>query len=213
MATSLQQETPALDLEAATSLPRTDAGNAEAFVQMFGDLVRYDHARRRWLVWDCHRWRPDGDGTVNRMALEAVRARLRAAVNLNDLDGEIRKAEAKWAINSESRARLDALLALARTMKPIADDGRGWDSTSGLLGAPNGVIDLRTGELRPGRPEDRITMQTGVEYDPTASCPRWERFLTEVLVAAVRRRGGTDRRGGSRAGHLRAAPCGLFALR
>ena len=126
MATSLQQETPALDLEAATSLPRTDAGNAEAFVQMFGDLVRYDHARRRWLVWDCHRWRPDGDGTVNRMALEAVRARLRAVVDRNDLDSDVRKAAAKWAINSESRARLDALLALARTMKPIADDGRGW---------------------------------------------------------------------------------------
>jgi hypothetical protein len=31
--------------------PLSDAGNAEAFVEMFGDLVRYDHARNRWLVW------------------------------------------------------------------------------------------------------------------------------------------------------------------
>jgi putative DNA primase/helicase len=177
----LQDAPQTLDIEAAATLPRTDAGNAEAFVEMFGDLVRYDHARRRWLVWDSHRWEPDTDGTVHRMALGAVRARLRAVADNHDLDGDTRKAIAKWAIGSESRSRLDALLALARTMKPIADDGRGWDTTPGVLGVPNGVVDLDTGELRDGQPEDRITMCAGIDYEPTAECPRWERFVAEVL--------------------------------
>jgi putative DNA primase/helicase len=172
--------TSASPVGALATLHRTDAGNAELFVEMFGEFVRYDHARRRWLVWDSHRWRPDADATVHRMALQSVRARLEA-VHDESLDSDARKALAKWAINSESRARLEALLSVARTMCPVADDGRGWDATPGLLGVPNGVVDLRTGKLRDGRPEDRITMQAGVEYDPEAGCPRWEKFLREVL--------------------------------
>ena len=50
-----------------------------------------------------------------------------------------------------------------------------------VAGAPNGVISLKTGELRDGDPDDRITMQLGVEYDPDATCPRWEAFVQEVL--------------------------------
>jgi putative DNA primase/helicase len=174
--------------------PRTDAGNAEAFARDLGDLVRYDHARGRWLIWDSHRWRPDGDATVYRLALRCARNRLDEAHD-PAFDDEERKKRASWAIASESRLRLDAMLGLARTVKPIADDGEGWDSTPGLLGAPNGVVDLRTGELRDGRPEDRITKQAGVDYDPGAGCPRWERFLLEVLgdaetVAYVKRLAG-----------------------
>jgi D5 N terminal like len=40
---------------------RTDAGAARLFADLVGDEVRYDHARRRWLVWENHRWRPDAD--------------------------------------------------------------------------------------------------------------------------------------------------------
>lgn len=168
-------------LEAARHFPLTDAGNAEVFVSMFGDLVRYDHARGRWLVWDRHRYLPDADAAVNRMALSATRARLKAAVDW-DADTEERKALSSHALRSESATRIDACLKIARTMLPIADDGKGWDETPWLLGVPNGVVDLRTGELRDGVPEDKITKQAGVEYDPEARAPRFRRFLREVLA-------------------------------
>ncbi len=74
------------------------------------------------------------------------------------------------------------MLALAQDFRPIADTGGGWDADPWLLGVPNGVVDLRTGELRPGRREDRITMQTAVPYDPEATCPRWKQFLVEIFA-------------------------------
>jgi putative DNA primase/helicase len=43
------------------------------------------------------------------------------------------------------------------------------------------VVDLKAGTLRPGRPDDNITMQTGAAFDPEARCPRWERFIREVF--------------------------------
>jgi D5 N terminal like/Transposase IS116/IS110/IS902 family len=96
-------------------------------------------------------------------------------------DPEARRRAAKWAIASESRQRLDALLYLAQAEPPIADAGDGWDADPMLLGVPNGVIDLRTGTLRPGRRDDQITMATAVPFDPDAPCERWDRFLREVF--------------------------------
>jgi P4 family phage/plasmid primase-like protien len=168
-------------IRAVPHFPLSDAGNGEYFGYMFGDRVRFDHARRRWLVWNRHHWRLDADAEVHRMALEAIRERQRDASSPT-LSDDQRKALWKWAFATERfKNRLDALLDVARTLKPIADDGEGWDETPGLLGVPNGVIDLRTGELRDGLPSDRITKCTAVEFDPAAQCPQWLEFLGEVL--------------------------------
>ncbi len=43
------------------------------------------------------------------------------------------------------------------------------------------MIDLRIGQLRPGRREDRITLHTPIDYDPHARAPRWERFISEIF--------------------------------
>ena len=161
------------------AFPRTDSGNAELFAHLYGDRVRFDHRRQRWLVWAGHHWQPDSDAEVRRLAKAAARQRFRAAADIDDL--KEREAEAKWAIGSESRTRLDAVLSLAEAEHPIADAGDRWDADPWLLGVPNGVVDLLTGEVRAGRQDDRITMQAGVAFDPAAECPRWERFLAEIF--------------------------------
>ncbi len=73
------------------------------------------------------------------------------------------------------------MLVAARSEAPIADAGDRWDLEPWLLGVANGVVDLRTGMLRAGRADDRITKSVDVAYDPEARCPRWERFLGEVF--------------------------------
>jgi putative DNA primase/helicase len=114
-----------------------------------------------------------------RLAKKSVRERYKQAETIEDLVE--RAAEAKWAIQSENRLRLEALLALARAEKPIADRGDCWDSDGWLLGVANGVVDLRTGKLRPGTQADGLTMHTDVMFDPNAECPRWERFVAEIF--------------------------------
>ena len=88
----------------------TDAGNAEDFATLYGSEVRFDHRRARWLLWRGHRWQPDADAEVRRLAKVAMRERFRDAALLDD--PEARARAAKWAIASESRGRLDALLYL-----------------------------------------------------------------------------------------------------
>lgn len=80
--------------------------------------------------------------------------------------------------------------------RPLAISGDEIDQERMLLAAPNGVIDLYSGELREGRPRDYLLKTISVPY-PTdldhkrimryldtgkdSPCEPWERFITEIL--------------------------------
>src|SRR5207245_4986795 len=99
----------------------------------------------------------------------------------NRLKGEEKEKEIAWALASESRAHLDAMIYLARSKDPVADSGEGWDSDPMLLGVANGVVDLRSGKVRSGQPSDKITLHTNISFNPAAGCPRWFQFLSEIF--------------------------------
>lgn len=162
-----------------TQFHRTDAGNGELITALYGTDLRYDHTQKRWFLWDNVRWAKDRDEEITRRALQMARLRLKVAFGIPNDD--IRKAEVKWAMASESHQRIKAALAMASTEKPIATAGDEWDRDKWLLGVANGVVDLRTGEFREARKKDYITLSTGVEYDPRATCPRFNEFLSEVF--------------------------------
>lgn len=157
----------------------TDLGNAEHFIGLFGDLVRYDHRRGRWLLWDGNIWEPDSDEKVRRMAIDSARDRARVAIEVKDLTERSRAL--KWAIGNESNKRVSDCLSLTRSLLPVASKGEQWDKIENVIACPNGIVDLTTGELRGGRPEDCITMKARVAFDPLAKAPRWNRFIGEIF--------------------------------
>jgi P4 family phage/plasmid primase-like protien len=56
-----------------------------------------------------------------------------------------------------------------------------WDSDPYLLGAPNGVINLRTGALLPPNPSLFITKTVACAFDPEATSEEWERVLDGIF--------------------------------
>jgi putative DNA primase/helicase len=159
--------------------PETDAGNAEMFADVYKDTVRYDHARQRWLIWRQHWWVEDKRRQVYMMAISVARMRLHEALRMPN--GKEKLAAIHWAIATESRAKLEAMLSLAQSQHSLSDAGDSWDSDPWLIGVLNGVIDLHTGQLRDGRPTDRITLHLDVTFIPEAQCPRWRQYLEEVF--------------------------------
>lgn len=163
----------------STMFPLSEAGDAEFFAEHFGNQVRFDHRQGRWLVFVGHRWIRVADGELHRLAIEATRKRQDDTFMLGDHDAK--KAHFKWTMAGESRTRLENMLALAKHVKPISDAGADWDADPWLLGVRNGVVDLRTGELRDGRPADRITMSTNASYHAEAECKEWEQTISNVF--------------------------------
>lgn len=158
---------------------RTDLGNAELFVAEHSTSFRWVAENRRWLVWHRDRWRADVTKAVERAAKQTVKDMLPRAAEI-ETDDDRAKA-AKWAATSQGEARINALLALARTEKPIVVTANDLDAHPYLLSCANGTLDLSTSTLRPADPADLLTRGTDVPYDPHAKCPRFERFLTEVF--------------------------------
>jgi len=166
----------------------TDAGNAELIAQLFGDRLTYDYVQNRWLEWasrydwdECpphqsSRWVERRPEEMRRFAIDAARKRIDAANRLQDL--QKREDQIKWAMQSEYLSRLDAALELSKSQ--LASNGN-WDANPWLFGVANGVIDLRIGQLREERKQDRITKHSPVKFDPSAQCPRFKRFLEEVF--------------------------------
>jgi putative DNA primase/helicase len=131
-------------------------------------------------MWDGHKWRRDADAAITRLALDFARRWQREALEIENL--QKREAALTAALRLERRDALNSMLALAHDLKPIADPGDGWDLDPHLLGVPNGVVDLRTGQLRPGRQQDKISLSTSIAYDPHARSGLWDDTLKAILL-------------------------------
>lgn len=172
-------ERPPIATEPTVLEGLTDAAHAERFAKDNADQLRYLHDRDQWLIYRDPIWRVDRDGEVQRRAIAFARKRQREAIEISHR--ETRERVVQHAIKCESKPALDRTVSLARVLPPIADTSDEWDADPWLVGAPNGVIDLRGNRLLHGDPARKITLMVAVPFDEHAPAPRWTRFLDEIF--------------------------------
>jgi putative DNA primase/helicase len=142
-------------------------------------MIRYCHAWGAWLVYRDGRWAVDVTDQIGRFAKETVESIFGEAEAARD--DEERRAIRKWALESESRKRLEAMVILARSEDGIPIEPDQLDRDPWLLNVANGTIDLRTGDLRPHRRCDFLSKMAPVEFDPNAACLLWERTVATIM--------------------------------
>jgi putative DNA primase/helicase len=121
--------------------------------------LRYIDAWRQWRIWDGRVW--VADDTLD--AFNHVRRACRLASHACKKEGQARTiASAKTAAAVERLSKADRRLAATVDQ---------WDRDAWLLNTPGGVVELRTGKLRPHRPDDFMTKITSVA--PEGECPLW----------------------------------------
>ena len=171
------------DAYAAGWRPRracTELGNAERIADAGEGKLKYCPQLDCWLAWDGGRWRMDEDGVALRVA-KAVARGIYAEAQV-ETDDARRAALGKWAVASESAGRLRAAVDLARSDLRLIVNSIELDADPMLLGVRNGVLDLRTGKLLPAAPEQYITRQANVAFDPSAQCPLWEAVIQRIFA-------------------------------
>jgi putative DNA primase/helicase len=171
-----------LAVTVSNAMPCSQDAFALQLIERYGDRLRYVEKWNRWLAFSGARW-----AECSRFEVwDLLRPIVRDAIG-GLTDATRRALSAKSSIaGAESLARGSVL------MKPEQFDADPW-----LLNTPGGVIDLRTGELRPATALDYCTKSTAVApADAGVPCPLWQRFLDRVtggdaeLAAFLRRLAG-----------------------
>jgi putative DNA primase/helicase len=150
----------------------SDDALALAFSSRHHDQLLYVPAWASWLRWDGTRWAKDDTLAVFSLARELCRAKA-----VDALLTEV-KERTRLARGLTSASTVAAVERLARSDHRHARPPEAFDSDPRALNTPNGVIDLRTGLMRPHRRSDLVTKVTAVA--PAGTCRRWIRFLLEI---------------------------------
>jgi putative DNA primase/helicase len=173
-------------------MAQTDLGNAERLVARHGGDIRHCPALG-WLVWSGTHWSIDGSGEVLRRMKGTVRGILEEAAVLLHQAGQATDSDTAkhlqaesdrlkaFARRSEMEARIRAAISLAESEPGVYVAYEELDNKAWLLAVQNGTIDLHTGRLQAPRREDLLTRSLSVAYDPEATYPTWERFLSRTL--------------------------------
>ena len=161
------------------SIHQTDTGNGRRLSIRWGDVIRYVPAFKAWHVWDGQRWGRDHRGVIFELAKATA---LAIGDEAKEADSEEKQRKLfQWAAQSQSRSRIEAMVALARTEPSIVVTPDELDRDRYAFNVANGTVDLRTGELRPHDPADLITKLVPIEYDPEATCPTFDAFMLRVM--------------------------------
>lgn len=157
---------------------------AERIVRSQRGKLRHVHGIG-WHLWDGARWARDTNGAAVRAAVLVMKS---AYADLGRLGREDQKELLADIHRCESAAGLEGAMRLAGSMLPLAVSVDQLDADPYLLNTPTGTLDLRTGTLRRHDPADLLTKVTGCGYEPGATSPTFETFLSDVLPEEELRR-------------------------
>ncbi len=178
-------------------------GDATLFAELFRGKFVYVKRWGRWLRWVGHHWQDDIED-ISEAAIEAVcRLYLRLAEKKQqeadeEGDKELKKRVQDVADSAVRRVNLlrdksgrENLLTLAHKIEyPLCIVGDEVDKKYYHMACPNGVIDLRTGELHPGNPTDYILNACPTPWNAELAalpeggpspCPETEKFLLSSM--------------------------------
>ena len=172
-------------------LNEDEAGDAQLLAELYRGQLCFDYAAGMWYQFAGHAWVPC-DGLPRKVVWSKVAAiymELAAHVQAESTTDESPRTSdsSKTADRLITRAkhlrslrRTSNVLTLAQELLGIK--GAEWDADPWILAVTNGVLDLRTGELRDGRSDDYIRIVAPTEWAGLDTpAPRWERFISEVL--------------------------------
>ena len=168
----------------ALSYRAEDGGILDAWDELYGAGWLYATKLEVWYRWVGTHWAQDEGRGLERQ-LESLLDRMNspvrhllAATDKKDKERQ-QMLQAYAAATRRTKGRVASVEYMAKARRAVAARRLDQGDTLNLL---NGTLDLRTLELRAHCPDDLLTYCLPYEYEPDADCPRWRRFVSEVLV-------------------------------
>ena len=151
---------------------------AQEFVDRFGGKLRWVPNLGKWTVWDGKAWRPDELGWVSSLARKCC-TEIADVVARQGTSPAEQRAALTAAKSISSSKTIDAVIKLAKSDRRVVISAEKFDTDPWILATPNGIVDLKTGELMPSDPDRECSKLAAVSPSNTPAT-EWRRFLNEA---------------------------------
>lgn len=161
----------------------SDMAMAELFAKVCKNIIRYNPATD-WLVWNGRVWEMS-ELKAQQKYIEFIKkvldiAKLEMFKNANDEDEDLNKkvkAYYKYVLKMCDAGKISAVMKLAKSYLEIEIEE--LDANPFDLNTPEGIIDLKTGQMKPHDPRAMCTKMT--MFSPSDGGEKmWDDFLNVV---------------------------------
>lgn len=166
-----------IDFLDTVKYPRTDIGLAQMFHDAFEDELLFCADVNEWYSWTGTHWQADTCLYRCECAKQLYYKVMSAVFGNPSIVGD--DLARKFYQSLSNKKIRDRIIDDARSVSPITCDR--FDKQKYLYNCKNGTYDFKTHEFRKHDKNDYITRISNVEYDESADCPRFKRYLQEVM--------------------------------
>lgn len=158
-----------------------DTGNAQRFVDLWGDYARFSFVRKNWYFYNGKFWELDQSGEMRRLVDETLEhMKKEPIITSEDVDEEdaekFKRKHLKYSRGSNGK---NNMLKESQHLRAISPNE--FDEDKHLFNVANGFIDLRTSKLHEHDPDRHFTKYSPVEFTDKIDCPMWIDFLNQIF--------------------------------
>lgn len=92
------------------------------------------------------------------------------------------KAYQKWRKTSQSQRAIKAMIDLTKVQPGMSASIKDFDSKAHYLGAKNGIVDLRSGDVIAEDSSYLVSKASPVNFTPEPNCPMFKSFLFKIMM-------------------------------
>jgi putative DNA primase/helicase len=169
-------------------------GDANLYAMLFRGQFVFVERWGRWLRWSGHHWAEEINSRYALAAIERVCEQYQRLLAEEEEGSDLTKLVRKRLNVLRDKSGRENLLDCAATIDdPLCVEGGELDKQEYLLACPNCVVDLRTGESSPGKPDQYILNACPTDWKGLKPSQKFRDFLLscfdgdEEMVAYILR--------------------------
>lgn len=168
------------ELEAVRNFETNDKGFGSLFAEVFKDKHRYNPNVKDFMLYDGKKWIEDVEGLSARADAKVLSdALLQYGSSIGDTD-YLKAVTALCNIRNRNNMLQDSKDVYYFSNEEL-------DCNDYLLNVQNGTLDLSYNEPKflKHSPNMLLSKTCNVNYNPTAECKEWEKFLLEIMQGDI----------------------------
>ena len=158
---------------------QNDIGISKLFADIYKTKIRYNVTAKQWYYYNKKVWKEDTGGMITLQKMKELSKTL-IVYALSITDDSIQKIYLKFVTKLGDFGYREKIVKDSRDNMYISQAD--FDKNTDLYNCQNGTFNLSTFEFTPHTSDDLLSKISNVVYNPKATCKRFEKFISEIML-------------------------------